>query len=205
MPFDWREIQSNWLFGLPINYSQEEIVEAFNQVEKRFSTEFFDNYPWIRGPYIVTLIVDLSKILEDVERGYCKFLIALALIFLLDRALTIDDIEIKPIIRLLKINEITQNNQIIDMNSYDATFSLEAYSGREKIDRVSLELYKNDGLIFQGSLNKESSTIDHDLYVLSHSLVLEQGSNYKLDFVITHSSKNSTICVFINDTPPFKR
>jgi len=34
MPFDWNEIQSDWLYGLPV--ARAEIVKAFNQVEKRF-------------------------------------------------------------------------------------------------------------------------------------------------------------------------
>jgi hypothetical protein len=72
MPFQWNEIQRNWLYDLPTSYSKEEIVKAFNQVEARFGSEFFDKYDWIRGNYIVTLIVDLAKILEETEKGHCE-------------------------------------------------------------------------------------------------------------------------------------
>ena len=72
MPFEWNEIQSDWLYELPVSYSQEEIVKAFNKVEKRFGSEFFDKHTGIRGTYIVTLIVDLNKILEKIEKGCCK-------------------------------------------------------------------------------------------------------------------------------------
>lgn len=72
MSFDWNEIQTNWLYDLPISYSKEEIVKAFNKVEKRFGSEFFDKYAWIRGNYVVTLIVDLSKILEETKKGNCR-------------------------------------------------------------------------------------------------------------------------------------
>jgi len=72
MPFEWNEIQSNWLYELLVSYSKEEIVKAFNKVEKSFGSEFFDKYPWIRGEYIATLIVDLSKIFEETEKGHCK-------------------------------------------------------------------------------------------------------------------------------------
>jgi len=72
VPFEWSEIQSNWLYELPVSYSKEEIVKAFNKVEKRFGSEFFDKYTWIRGNYIVTLIVDLSKILDEIQKGRCN-------------------------------------------------------------------------------------------------------------------------------------
>ena len=72
MSFDWNEIQSNWLYELPISYSKEEIIKAFNKVEKKFGSEFFNKYAWIRGNYIVSLVVDLSKILEETEKGRCK-------------------------------------------------------------------------------------------------------------------------------------
>ena len=72
MPFEWNEIQTNWLYNLPISYSKEEIIEAFNKVERRFGSEFFDKYAWMRGNYVVTLIVDLSKILEETEKGNCR-------------------------------------------------------------------------------------------------------------------------------------
>ena len=71
MPFEWNEIQSDWLYKLPVSYSEDEIVKAFNKVEKRFGSEFFDKYVGIRGKYIVTLIVDLSKILKETENGHC--------------------------------------------------------------------------------------------------------------------------------------
>lgn len=72
MPFEWNEIQSNWLYELPVSYSEDEIVKAFNKVEKSFGSEFFDKYTGIRGKYIVSLIVDLGKILEETEKGHCK-------------------------------------------------------------------------------------------------------------------------------------
>jgi len=72
MPISWSEIQSKWLYKLSISQSQNEIVEAFNRVEKRFGSSFFDDYNWLRGTYIVTLISDLDKILEETEKGSCK-------------------------------------------------------------------------------------------------------------------------------------
>ncbi len=72
MPFDWDEIQREWLYGLPVTCSQETIIKAFKKVEERFGETFFRNYRWIRGTYIITLILDLSRILEEVERGHCE-------------------------------------------------------------------------------------------------------------------------------------
>lgn len=72
MPFEWDEIQKDWLYGIPVSYPKKEIVKAFNRVESRFGSQFFDTYKWIRGNYIVTLIVDLSKVLEETEKGLCR-------------------------------------------------------------------------------------------------------------------------------------
>jgi hypothetical protein len=72
MPFTWDEIQNSWLYRIPVPYSREEIVKAFNNVERRFGSDFFDKYSWIRGTYITTLVVDLSTISEEVEKGKCK-------------------------------------------------------------------------------------------------------------------------------------
>jgi len=72
MSFEWDEIQSKWLYDLPISYSKKEIVEAFNKVERKFGPELFDKYAWIRGNYIVTLIVDLARILEETKKGKCR-------------------------------------------------------------------------------------------------------------------------------------
>jgi len=39
MTFDWNKIQTDWLFNLPAPYTKEEIVKAFNKVERRFGSE----------------------------------------------------------------------------------------------------------------------------------------------------------------------
>ncbi len=72
MPFDWKEICKNWAYGLSIPYTPAETVKAFNRVEKIFGSNFFAEYNWLRGDYIVTLIVDLNKILEETEKGNSK-------------------------------------------------------------------------------------------------------------------------------------
>lgn len=72
MPFNWKEVQSNWLYGFPISVAQQKIVEAFNTVENRFGLGLFDNYRWFRGTYATTLILDLAKILEENEKGNCE-------------------------------------------------------------------------------------------------------------------------------------
>lgn len=72
MPFEWEEIQSKWLFNLPSPFPQDEIVKAFNSVEQEFGSTFFDSYNWLRGTYIVTLVSDLDKIIEEVKKGNCK-------------------------------------------------------------------------------------------------------------------------------------
>ncbi len=72
MPFDWNQIQSKWLYGLPIEATRQELVDAFNQVEKRFGPSFFSDYNWLRGTYIANLVLDLGKIIKGIENGNCK-------------------------------------------------------------------------------------------------------------------------------------
>ena len=72
MPFEWNEIQGNWLYGISVPFSREEITEAFNRVEKIFGSELFEKYQGIRGNYVVTLVVDLGKIIEEIEKGNCR-------------------------------------------------------------------------------------------------------------------------------------
>jgi regulator of replication initiation timing len=72
MSFVWDEIQNGWLYQIPVPFSREEIIKAFNHVEKTFGSDFFDKYSWIRGTYITTLIVNLSTVFEEVEKGKCK-------------------------------------------------------------------------------------------------------------------------------------
>jgi len=52
MPFDWNEIQSDWLYGL--SFARAEIVKAFKQVEKRFGylRELEEKVPRIGGAQI---------------------------------------------------------------------------------------------------------------------------------------------------------
>ena len=69
MPFKWEDIQKNWLYELPVSYSKKEVVRSFNKVEKRFGKALFEKYDWIRGTYIVSLIIDLNKLLEMEEKG----------------------------------------------------------------------------------------------------------------------------------------
>ena len=72
MPFDWDEIQSKWLFNSPSPFRQEEVVKAFNYVEQEFGSTFFDGYKWLRGIYVLTLILDLNKVIEEVKKGNCR-------------------------------------------------------------------------------------------------------------------------------------
>ena len=73
MPFTWEEIQKNWLYSLPVKYSSEKVIEAFNVVEEWFGTNFFTNYKGPRGQYITTLIIDLSKLLDGYILVFINF------------------------------------------------------------------------------------------------------------------------------------
>ena len=72
MLFQWNEIRDEWLCGVLVPYSHNEIVQAFNKVEKTFGSELSDKYDWIRGQYFVTLVLDMNEVLEGVKKGWAK-------------------------------------------------------------------------------------------------------------------------------------
>lgn len=69
MPFEWKEIDNNWLYSLPIRHPKEIIIDAFNSVEDWLGTNFFSNYEGPRGQYITTLILDLYELIEKRKKG----------------------------------------------------------------------------------------------------------------------------------------
>ncbi len=71
MRFTWGIINKDWLYGLPIPYSKDEITRSFNVIEDYFGSDLFDEYNWIRGTFIVKLVVDLCKIIDEIKTGNC--------------------------------------------------------------------------------------------------------------------------------------
>lgn len=71
MPFDWTEIESKWLFKACPLAPKEDIIVSFNKVRNRFGEEFFNNYNFYRGQYVIALILDLAKIIDETEKGNC--------------------------------------------------------------------------------------------------------------------------------------
>lgn len=69
MPFEWKEIENNWLYSLPISHPKETMVDSFNAVEEWFGAEFFNNYRGTRGQYFIALIMDLSELVEKIGSG----------------------------------------------------------------------------------------------------------------------------------------
>jgi len=65
MPFEWNQINSNWLLNLPNQYSKSELIHAFNLIEQELGIAFFESYDYFRGQYVVKLIMDLSKIFKE--------------------------------------------------------------------------------------------------------------------------------------------
>ena len=71
MPFDWTEVESKWLFKARSLVPKEDIIPSFNKVKDRFGEDFFNNCSFYRCEYIITLILDTSKILDEVQKGNC--------------------------------------------------------------------------------------------------------------------------------------
>lgn len=72
MSITWEKIEQDWLQGLPVPYSHDQVLKAFEVVERRFGTRFFADYKGVRGTYIVTLVADLCTILEEADKGSFK-------------------------------------------------------------------------------------------------------------------------------------
>jgi len=69
MPFQWENIHSEWLLKQSIAYEPEEILEAFNIVERIFGADWFvSKFRGSRGPAVAIPIVDLGKTLKEIEK-----------------------------------------------------------------------------------------------------------------------------------------
>jgi hypothetical protein len=69
MPFEWENIQNEWLLRQAISYEPEEILEAFNTVERICGAEWFvSKFRGARGPFVCISIVDLGKTLKEIEK-----------------------------------------------------------------------------------------------------------------------------------------
>ena len=53
MPFEWNQINSNWLLKLPNQYSKRELIEAFNLFEQELGKDFFESYDYFRGQCVI--------------------------------------------------------------------------------------------------------------------------------------------------------
>lgn len=69
MPVDWDHIHKEWLLGYSIEYEPNEIVEAFNLIERHFGETWLNSkFQYHRGLAVVIPLVDLGKILKEIEK-----------------------------------------------------------------------------------------------------------------------------------------
>ena len=69
MSIEWNEIHTKWLLELPCQYEKNDLMHAFNVVEKKYGKDFFQLYNSFRGQYFAKLVFDLSTILNKEEKG----------------------------------------------------------------------------------------------------------------------------------------
>jgi len=61
----WREIQAKWLKGISLDYSPDEIMTAFDSIERYLGEKYLDGIK-TRGSVIVLPLIELGLILRDV-------------------------------------------------------------------------------------------------------------------------------------------
>jgi hypothetical protein len=66
MPFQWKDIVQDWLLGTTLDYETDEIVDAFNEVERIMGSEWLVGQT--RGAMDTIRVVDLGKTLIDLGK-----------------------------------------------------------------------------------------------------------------------------------------
>lgn len=69
MPYQWNDILQDWLLNQNLDYDPEEIVDAFNQVEKTMGSDWIGlTFGTFRGVWAAIPIIELGKMLREVEK-----------------------------------------------------------------------------------------------------------------------------------------
>ena len=69
MPYQWNNLVQEWLLNQNLDYEPEEIVDAFNQVEKTMGSSWIGlTFGTTRGIWNAISIIELGKMLVDVEK-----------------------------------------------------------------------------------------------------------------------------------------
>lgn len=69
MPYLWNNIVKDWLLNQSLDYEPEEIVDAFNQVEKTMGPSWIGlTFGTTRGIWNAISIIELGKMLVEVEK-----------------------------------------------------------------------------------------------------------------------------------------
>jgi len=69
MPYQWNNILQEWLLNQNLDYDPEEIVDAFNQVDKSMGPNWIGlTFGTFRGAITAIPIIELGKMLREVEK-----------------------------------------------------------------------------------------------------------------------------------------
>jgi hypothetical protein len=69
VPYQWNNLVQEWLLNQNLDYEPEEIVDAFNQVEKTMGSSWIGlTFGTTRGIWNAISIIELGKMLVDVEK-----------------------------------------------------------------------------------------------------------------------------------------
>jgi len=68
MPFQWKDISRDWLLGGSIDYEIEDVVNAFNDVERIMGPKWLDlAFAQSRGTTVAIEVIELGKTLKTLE------------------------------------------------------------------------------------------------------------------------------------------
>jgi hypothetical protein len=68
MPFQWKEILLDWLLGEPLYYEIEDVVIAFNDVERIMGSGWLEHvFGQSRGTAVAIQVIELGKTLKAIE------------------------------------------------------------------------------------------------------------------------------------------
>jgi len=69
MPFQWKDILQNWMLGQPPDYKIEDVVNAFNDVERIMGSKWLDRvFGQSRGTMEAIQIIELGRTLREIEK-----------------------------------------------------------------------------------------------------------------------------------------
>lgn len=69
MPFQWKDILQDWLLGESLDYEIDDIINAFNDVERIMGSEWLAHlFGQSRGTMVAIEVIELGRTLREIEK-----------------------------------------------------------------------------------------------------------------------------------------